>query len=260
MKNKRSQKPILPLLLALGVALGSTSVLAANLNDIFGVAEQLNKQARQSQARVDALTDETRTLLGEYKTVLKEIEGLRVYNRQLEKQIANQEQEMAQLSASIDQVTVTERQITPLMMRMIDGLEQFVALDLPFLSEERERRVEGLREMMDRADVAASEKFSQILRAYQIENEYGRTMESYASEIDTAEGSRIVDVLKVGRVALVYQTSDGEETGAWDVAQGTWVELDDSYKTPIRNGIRMARKQLSVDMLTLPVAGPETVQ
>ena len=157
-------------------------------------------------------------------------------------------------------MTITERQITPLMMRMIDGLEQFVALDLPFLSEERERRVEGLREMMDRADVAASEKFSQILRAYQIENEYGRTMESYASEIDTAEGSRIVDVLKVGRVALVYQTSDGEETGAWDVAQGTWVELDDSYKTPIRNGIRMARKQLSVDMLTLPVAGPETVQ
>ncbi len=260
MKNKRTQKPILALLLALGVVLGSTSVLAANLNDIFGVAEQLNKQARQSQARVDALTDETRTLLGEYKTVLKEIEGLRVYNRQLEKQIANQEQEMAQLSASIDQVTITERQITPLMMRMIDGLEQFVALDLPFLSEERERRVDGLREMMDRADVAASEKFSQILRAYQIENEYGRTMESYASEIDTAAGSRIVDVLKVGRVALVYQTSDGEETGAWDVAQGTWVELDDSYKTPIRNGIRMARKQLSVDMLTLPVAGPETVQ
>jgi cell division protein FtsB len=260
MKNKRTQKPMVSLLLALGVALGSTSVPAANLNDIFGVAEQLNKQARQSQARVDALTDETRTLLGEYKTVLKEIEGLRVYNRQLEKQIANQEQEMAQLSASIDQVTITERQITPLMMRMIDGLEQFVALDLPFLSEERERRVDGLREMMDRADVAASEKFSQILRAYQIENEYGRTMESYASEIDTAAGSRIVDVLKVGRVALVYQTSDGEETGAWDVAQGTWVELDDSYKTPIRNGIRMARKQLSVEMLTLPVAGPETVQ
>jgi hypothetical protein len=251
---------MMSLLLALGVALGGTSAFAANLNDIYGVAEQLNKQARKSQARVDALTDETRTLLGEYKTVLKEIEGLRVYNRQLEKQIRNQNAEMTQLSASIDQVTVIERQITPLMMRMIDGLEQFVALDLPFLNEEREHRIDGLREMMDRADVAASEKFSQILRAYQIENEYGRTMESYPDEIDTTEGSRIVDVLKVGRIALVYQTSDGEETGAWDVSEGTWVQLDDSYKTPIRNGIRMARKQLSVDMLTLPIAGPEVVE
>jgi hypothetical protein len=260
MKNNHTQRPMMSLLLALGVALGGTSAFAANLNDIYGVAEQLNKQARKSQARVDALTDETRTLLGEYKTVLKEIEGLRVYNRQLEKQIRNQNAEMTQLSASIDQVTVIERQITPLMMRMIDGLEQFVALDLPFLNEEREHRIDGLREMMDRADVAASEKFSQILRAYQIENEYGRTMESYPDEIDTTEGSRIVDVLKVGRIALVYQTSDGEETGAWDVSEGTWVQLDDSYKTPIRNGIRMARKQLSVDMLTLPIAGPEVVE
>ncbi len=260
MKNNHTQRPMISLLLALGVALGGTSAFATNLNDVFGVAEQVNKQARKSQARVDALTDETRTLLGEYKTVLKEIEGLRVYNRQLEKQIANQEAEKLQLSASIDQVTVIERQITPLMMRMIDGLEQFVALDLPFLNEERANRLDGLREMMDRADVAASEKFSQILRAYQIENEYGRTMESYADEIDTTEGSRIVDVLKVGRIALIYQTSDGEETGAWDVSKGTWVALDDSYKTPIRNGIRMARKQLSVDMLTLPIAGPETVE
>ena len=260
MKNNHTQRPMLSLLLALGVALGGTSAFAANLNDIFGVAEQLNQQARKSQARVDALTDETRTLLGEYKTVLKEIEGLRVYNRQLEKQIGNQEAEMAQLSASIDQVTVIERQITPLMMRMIDGLEQFVELDLPFLNDERDNRIDGLRDMMDRADVAASEKFSQILRAYQIENEYGRTMESYPDEIDTTEGSRIVDVLKVGRVALVYQTSDGEETGAWDVSQGTWVQLDDSFKTPIRNGIRMARKQLSVDMLTLPIRGPEAIE
>ena len=75
MKNNHTQRPVVSLLLALGVALGGTSAFAANLNDIYGVAEQLNKQARKSQARVDALTDETRTLLGEYKTVLKEIDG-----------------------------------------------------------------------------------------------------------------------------------------------------------------------------------------
>ena len=229
----------------------------ATLADIYQVAERINQQAKTSQARIDALTEETHKLLNEYKTVLKEIEGLRVYNRQFEKQIANQEREMTQLTDSIDRVTVIERQITPLMLRMIDGLEQFVDLDLPFLLDERHDRVARLREMMDRADVAVSEKFSQVLRAFQIENEYGRTMEAYGDTINVDGVDRKADILKVGRVALVFQTPDGEETGMWNKADNRWEVIGDEFTTPVRNGIRMARKQLSVDMLTLPITGPE---
>ena len=245
---------ILLLVSSIGMV-GSAS--AATLADIYQIAERMNLAARTSQAKIDALTEETRQLLNEYKTVLKEIEGLRVYNRQLEKQIGSQEREMAQLSDSIDKVTVIERQITPLMLRMIDGLEQFVDLDLPFLLDERHGRIENLRTMMDRADVAVSEKYSQVLRAYQIENEYGRTLSSYGDTINIAGIDRKVDVLKVGRIALVYQTPDGEETGMWNQTSGTWEPVDDEYKTPVRNGIRMERKQLTVDMLTLPISGPE---
>ncbi len=230
---------------------------AATLADIYQVAERINQQAKVSQAKIDALTEETRQLLNQYKTVLKQIEGLRVYNRQLDKQVAAQNEEMRQLAQSIDEVTVIERQITPLMLRMIEGLEQFVGLDIPFLLDERYSRIETLRSTMDRADVAVSEKFSQVLRAFQIENEYGRTMEAYADTIEIDGVARKVDVLKVGRVSLVYQTPDGEETGMWNSATGAWEPLDDEYTTPVRNGIRMARKQLSVDMLTLPITGPE---
>ena len=245
-------------MLALALAAGvSSSVSAATLADIYQVAERINQQAKTSQAKIDALTEETRQLLNQYKTVLKQIEGLRVYNRQLDKQISNQRQEMEQLAKSIDEVTIIERQITPLMLRMIEGLDQFVGLDLPFLLNERYDRIDRLREMMDRADVAVSEKFSQVLRAFQIENEYGRTMETYADTIELEGVDRKVDVLKMGRVSLVYQTPDGEETGMWNQASGAWEPLGDEYTTPVRNGIRMARKQLSVDMLTLPITGPE---
>jgi cell division protein FtsB len=254
MKKHRIHRLWLPILLAGLTATGS--VMATTLNDIYAVSDRINAQAKRSQAKIDALTEETRKLLGEYKTVLKEIEGLRVYNRQLEKQIGNQETEMTKLASSIDQVTLIERQITPLMLRMIDGLQQFVDLDLPFLLDERSDRIERLREMMERADVAVSEKFSQILRAYQIENEYGRTMEAYGDTINVGGTELKADVLKVGRVALVYQTPDGEATGRWDAAAEQWEELDDSYTAPVRNGIRMARKQLSVDMLPLPVQVP----
>ncbi len=248
------------MVLAAAAMLLGASVHATTLNDIFQVAERMNSNAKKSQAKIDALNEETRKLLGDYKVVLKEIEGLRVYNRQLEKQISNQEREMAQLSTSIDEVTVIERQITPLMLRMIDGLEQFVDLDVPFLLEERRDRIERLREIMDRADVAVSEKFSQVLRAFQIENEYGRTMETYGTTIMLDGVERQVDMLKVGRIALVFQTPDGEVTGMWNVDAGDYQPVDNSYESSVRQGIRMARQQASIEMLSLPIRGAEAAQ
>ncbi len=255
MRNKRNQW-LSALALVVGVGLVGVAP-AATLAEIYQVAEAINDQAKSSQARIDALSEETHKLLNEYRTVLKEIEGLRVYNRQVSKQISSQDREMTQLEESISKVTVIERQITPLMLRMIDGLEQFVNLDLPFLMNERTDRIERLREIMDRADVAVSEKFSQVLRAFQIENEYGRTMEAYGDTINVEGVDRKVDVLKVGRIALVFQTPDGDETGMWNKNTGVWERLGDEYTTPVRSGIRMARKQLSVDMLTMPITGPE---
>lgn len=256
MKNHRIHRLLASLALGAAIVVGSAAN-GATLNDVLAAAARLNVQAKTSQGKIDALTEETRELYNDYKVVLKQIEGLRVYNRQLEKQIGAQEAEMAQISTNIDQVTIIERQITPLMMRMIDGIDQFVKLDIPFLTDERRDRVTRLREMMDRADVAVSEKFSQVLRAYQVENDYGRTIKAYSGTIDVDGANRIVDILQMGRVALVYQTSDGEETGMWDKTANKWVTLDDSYTLPVKNGIRMARKQLSVDMLSLPVSAPE---
>ena len=257
--KKHMQKLLLALLGSAAVFSGSTA-MAATFNDVFQAAAQMNAQAKRSQAKIDDLTEETRRLLNEYKTVLKEVEGLKVYNRQLEKQIGNQEQEMLQLAASIDEVTIIERQITPLMLRMIDGLEQFVELDSPFLLDERRGRVERLREMMDRADVAVSEKFSQVFRAFQIENEYGRTMETYPTTIQIDGIDRKVDILKVGRIALVYQTPDGAETGMFNPGTREYESVDNSYQASVRQGIRMARQQASIDMLSLPVVGAGAAQ
>jgi predicted RNase H-like nuclease (RuvC/YqgF family) len=258
MNNHRLRTVALSALVVAGMTSGPAS--AAQLDNVLSSANEVHDQARRSQMRVDEITEETRKLLNEYKTVMKEVEGLRVYNGQLERQIANQEQEMADLNESIDKVTLVERQITPLMIRMIDGLEQFIELDVPFLMDERTDRVERLRDIMDRADVEVSEKFSQVLNAYQIENEYGRTMEAYTNELELGGSTLVVDFLRMGRVALVYQTTDGERSGVWDQEAGTWQELDPSYNSSIRNGIRIARQQAAVDLITLPIPGPEAAR
>ncbi len=238
-------------------ALAATPVLAQDdevLKPVVDEAAKINESAAKSQEKINGITDQIDSKLQQFKTLMKEIEGLEVYNTQLRKQINNQEQEMADLNAAIDEVSVVERQITPLMMRMIDGLEQFVALDVPFLPEERANRVADLRAMMDRADVAASEKFRRVMEAYQVEMDYGRTMEAY-SGIHTINGQeRDVEFLRLGRTALIYQTRDARMQGVWNKQTRQWEELDSSYRTQITKGLRMAKKQLAPDLLMLPVA------
>ncbi|TVS17686.1 MAG: DUF3450 domain-containing protein [Gammaproteobacteria bacterium] len=254
MKMHRLKTVALTAVLAVGAAAGQA--VASQLDTILSTANEVHDQARRSQARIDQLSDEARRLLQEYRTVMKEVEGLRVYNRQLERQIAAQEREKGELNESIETVTLIERQIMPLMLRMIDGLEQFVSLDVPFLLSERESRVERLRDIMDRADVEVAEQFGQILNAYQIENEYGRTMEAYTDEIEIDGRTLVVDFLRMGRVSLMYQTADGARSGVWNQQERRWQELPGAYTTPIRNAIRMSRQQMSVDLISLPVPGP----
>lgn len=241
-------------LLAASIAFASFAQEDSYLDNATKKAAAINQSAVASQQTINSVTADIESKLQQFKTINKEIDGLKVYNGQLDKQIANQLEEMAQLNSAIDEVSVIERQITPLMMRMIDGLEQFVALDVPFLPTERAERIAKLRSMMDRADVSPSEKFRRVLEAYQVEVRYGRDVEAYAGihEVDGIE--REVDFLRLGRTALVYQTRDGQLQGAWNKVSKKWESLDSSYRSHVTKGLRMAKKQLAPDLLMLPIA------
>ena len=230
---------------------------AQALEQALDVRSKANEANAASQDRIDRVADQTDDLLRQYREELQQIEALRVYNAQLERLLASQEEETVSLREQIENVTVIGREVTPLMLRMVDSLGDFVALDVPFLLEERRERVAGLKALMDRADVTNAEKYRRILEAYQIENDFGRTIEAYRGSLEAEGGTKTVDYLRVGRVTLLYQTLDGEEIGAWNEAGGNWQTLDGSYRAAIRQGLRIARKQAAPDLLRLPVPAAE---
>jgi len=253
MKQHQSGPGLLALALLISAVIGSNSLQAQSLEEVLGVRASTTQEGRKSQLKIDELTDETRSLLTQYKTTMKVVDGLKVYNQQQERLISNQEEELAELEQSIDNVTVIERQIGPLIERMIDTLDKFVSLDIPFLINERTERIEFLKETLDRPDVSVSEKFSQVMQAYQVENSYGATIEAYTDVIELDGKSRQVDVLKWGRVALVFQTPDAEITGVWDNTARQWVIVGDEFRTGVRDGLRIARKTQTANLVALPV-------
>ncbi|MDO8860245.1 DUF3450 domain-containing protein [Haliea sp. E1-2-M8] len=259
MTMHRLKNVLIAALVATGTLFGATAAVQADtLDSILDVGESRNKAARESQVKIDRLADETRDLLSDYKSVMKQVDGLKVYNTRLQRQIDSQMQRIEDIEESINEVTVIQRQMMPLVIRMIDSLEQFIKLDIPFNLEERLERIAFLRNNVDRSDLAVAEKFRQVLEAYNIELQYGRGFDTYSDAIEINGAIREVDFLRIGRISLVYQSTDGNESGVWNNETRSWDPLDSGdYAAEIRKGVRIANRQATIDLLNMPVPAPE---
>lgn len=245
---------------ALALAVTSFGIQAATIQEVTDAGEARSDAAAEDQQRINQVANQIDQLIIDYQTVSKVVDGLNVYNDLLQRQVDNQVSEMDALRESIDNVALIERQIVPMMTRMLDALEEFIALDTPFLVAERTERLERLRDMMERSDVTAAEKFRRVLEAYSIEMDYGRTIEAYKGTLDIAGRAQEVDFLRIGRVSLTYQTVGGNVTGGWDSSSRTWVELPpETYKTQVADGLKIARKQVAPDLIVVPVAAATEV-
>jgi hypothetical protein len=236
-----------------GAMFASQPVLAQSLDNVTEVAQAATSDGQASQERVDLLDDETDELTRTYRAALKQLASLREYNAKLENLIEAQKVEMVSIRQQIEDVTNVDRTIVPLMFRMIESLEKFVELDVPFLIDERRSRVQNLRALMDRSDANPAEKYRKILEAYEIENEYGRTIEAYEGQMDINGEERTVAFLRIGRVALIYQTLDADESGAWSQQAKGFVDLDGDFDSELRAALRIAKQQAAPDLLVVPV-------
>lgn len=256
---KISRNSSLPLiccaLFALLLAVGGA---AQDLDSTVRLEQEINEEAAGSQERVNQLADQTQDLLSEYRRVVREIESLRIYNENLERIVTDQRNEVQSINRQLAGLEDTHRGVVPLMLEMIDALDRIVEADIPFRIEERRARVERLRNMMDQAEVTASEKYRRVIEAYQSELEFGRTTESYSDTLPAT--GQTVDFLRVGRTLLVYQTSDGEDTGWFNPVTRSFESLPDRYRLEVRNGLAIARNEKAPDLVVLPVPGPEVAR
>ncbi len=212
-----------------------------------------NRASADSQRRIDGLDDSTRTMLERYRAATWQAQQLSVYAKQLEQLLGAQQAEKTSLQQQLVEIERTERELTPLMLRMLDSLDKFVTLDLPFLKQERRERVDNLKRLMADPEATSAERYRRLLEAYQIEIDYGRSLGVERAQVGSEGTAREVDVLRVGRASLFYLTLDGEEAGRWDAPAKRWEPLENEWRGSIRKGLRMAREITAPDVLHLPM-------
>jgi hypothetical protein len=234
----------------------SGSVFAQTVDQVLQADQRRLNLAQQSQERINNVVEGTRSLEDQYRAINKEIDGLKVYNRLMRAQVEGQQATLEDISLSMDQVDVINRQVFPLMERMIDGLEQSISLDIPFLMEERTKRIEDLKTIMERSDVTVAEKFRKVMEAYQIENDYGTSSEYYTESLTIDGATRSFNILRIGRIGLYFQSDDTKITGLWNNEDRTWV-IDNSARNEVRKGLRMARQLIAPELIIIPVPSAE---
>ncbi|MCJ7593023.1 MAG: DUF3450 domain-containing protein [Woeseiaceae bacterium] len=234
----------------------SGSVFAQSVDQVLQADQHRLNLAQQSQERINTVVESTRSLEDQYRAINKEIDGLKVYNRLMTAQVEGQLSDLEDIGLSMDQVDVINRQIFPLMERMIDGLDQSVKVDVPFLMDERTKRINDLKEIMSRSDVSVAEKFRKVMEAFQIENDYGSTIEDYKQSLTIDGATRAFNMLRVGRIGLYFQSDDTKVTGRWNNSTRAW-EIDNSARNEVRKGLRVARQLIAPELIIVPVSAAE---
>jgi hypothetical protein len=248
------------LLAMLALVTGSLGAQEATLGRAMDVQGQSDKSSVKTQTRIGQLDDQTTEARGDYRVTIQELDRIQIYNAHMQKLVNSQQAEINRITTELENIVVVEQGIIPLMANMIETLADFIDLDMPFNLEERQTRIDMLRTNMDSSELTISEKFRQIMNAYQVETSFGKDTEATVGPLDIGGVAREVNFLRVGRILLAYQTPDRQETGFWNKNTRQWEGLGDEYRKPISEGLRIANKQAAPDLLKLPVPAPENAQ
>jgi hypothetical protein len=208
---------------------------------------------QKTQKAQEHWREERRKLLDAYEKLEQVQKQLR---EQKENLIQTSTAARARIAAKTEQLADIEQislQIQPFLGELIQQLHQRVNNDMPFLSGERKQRLDKLDRLLADPGVAISEKFRKIMEALMVEAEYGRTIEVYQETIEVENRPILVNIFRLGRIALFYQTLDQKRCGFYNVASGAWAPLSKSYNDVVQTAMDIGLKRRPVELLTLPI-------
>jgi cell division protein FtsB len=251
-----SRPTLLPGLFTAVLLAWMSGASAAQVKQSLEVVSGTTSSAAASQKKIEQLAGETRALLEEYRRLQDGVEYQAAYTRELEQLEQSQRTQIEALQRQISEAAITRQRIVPLMRSMADALEKFVVLDLPFHHEERINAVLLLKQRLNQPDLAVSAKFRLLLELYQLEQGYGNSIESWRGPLQWQGEELSVEFLRIGRVALYFQSLDGASSGFWSVEQEQWLPLDPQFNRDIAQALRVARNAVAPELLQLPLVAP----
>ena len=155
-----------------------------------------------------------------------------------------------------NQHTLEPDDVLVLAGEMVDALEQFVLLDVPFRRRDRLSNIGSLRERLPSSDNSVADTFRAVLNAYLTEAHFGYTIEKYKGAISNDAGRKSGSFLRVGRVSYVFSNQEEAESFIWDADFQDWVSLPTSFEDDLNEAIRAVESGNLQQLMLIPLVVP----
>jgi hypothetical protein len=256
-KKEACVLPYLTIALAVVLAVSSVSPARAGNNDFSTQVKKPVAEAIESRQATQKTEEKWRQdrlkLVAVYEQMQQKQKQMQARKDQLERRIAAAQERIASKEKQLEDIERISTQMTPFLQELVGRLQQLVSGDTPFLAAEREQRIARLAGLMEDPEVSVSEKLRKAMEALLVEAEYGSTIEVYQQTIAVDDGPSLVNVFRLGRINLFYQTLDRKRCGFYDVAAAAWRPLPADFNRPIQTAIEIGSKRRPMELLTLPL-------
>jgi len=218
-------------------------------------AEEAVRTWKKIQELEDRWAAEREKLLGEMERLEAQKRLLLWKKEKMEKYVADVKERIAELKRRTMELKKINQELEPYLDETVRRLKEFIKGDLPFLMEERQKRLLALQSVLDSYDAGIAEKLRRVLEALRIEVDYGGQVEVTEEQIALAEGPRTVQVFRLGRLALFYRTLDGKERGRFNPETGQGEKRPSRFSREVERAMEMAARRRAADLLKLPIGG-----
>lgn len=225
-------------------------VSAASIAQALAERRAQHDAARATQATISALQS------GGGPVLTVEDRTLATAVAQAQQQLDEATARQQELQQALARAREAQAGIVPMLHDMVDLLERSVAVDLPFASDARREQIAQARAALSRHELTMADRFDAVVGAYRHELAYGYNSEVGHALLPVDGSTRLVNTLRIGRVALYYVTDDSRHCGVYRSDKREYATLSAAQCQIIRAASEPHQSLLALTRLPVSVSGP----
>ncbi|MCD6291834.1 MAG: DUF3450 domain-containing protein [Deltaproteobacteria bacterium] len=196
---------------------------------------------------------EKEKLVTKFESLLQKQKHLKEQKSDLQQQLETTRKRIVIKQKQLQDIEEISSQIQPFLEALVKNMELQLGEGMPFLLTERQLRIGKLKELMATPEVPLSERYRKTMEALLIEAEYGFTTEVKQETIKISEQPQLVNIFRLGRISLFFQSLDQKHCGFYNVATKSWQTLPAKHNRAIQKAINIAAKRQPVEFVSLPL-------